>query len=100
MKNLRRAQQRRGRNASPVQADAGEIGFLDNRGLEAELRRTERGDIPAGSGADDDDVKGGVGHGYTLIPIVNRIDCSLSSLRGALATKQSSLPVVKWIASL
>src|SRR5260370_26240030 len=62
MKNLRRAQQRLGRNAAPVQADAAEIGFLDNRGLEAELRRADRGDIAAGAGADDDDVEGCVGH--------------------------------------
>ncbi|MFL6791936.1 MAG: hypothetical protein ACJ8EE_12295, partial [Bradyrhizobium sp.] len=29
----------------------------------------------------------------------NRIDCSFPSLRGALAPKQSSLPVVHWIAA-
>ena len=38
-------------------------------------------------------------HGYTLVLIVNRIDRSLPSLRGALATKQSMLPAAKWIAS-
>ena len=65
-----RAQQRLGRDAAPVQADAAEIGFLDDRGLEAELRGADRGDIAAGPGADDDDVEGCVGHGYALVLIV------------------------------
>ncbi len=52
-----RAQQRLGRNAAPVQADAAEIVALDDRGLEAELRRADRGDVAAGAGADDDDVE-------------------------------------------
>jgi len=49
--NLGRAQQRLGRDAAPVQADAAEIGFLDNRGLVAKLRRADRGDIAAGAGS-------------------------------------------------
>src|SRR3981189_770653 len=61
MKHFRRAQQRLGRNASPLVADAAEIGLLDHRGLEAELRRADRRDVAAGAGADDDDVEGGVG---------------------------------------
>jgi acyl-CoA hydrolase len=36
----------------------GEFTFvaLDDRGLEAELRRADRGDISAGTGAEDDEV--------------------------------------------
>ena len=56
--DLRRAQQRLGRNAAPVEADAAEIGALDDRGLEAELRGADRGDVAARAGADDDDVEG------------------------------------------
>src|SRR5258708_27484018 len=60
--DLGRAQQRLGRDAAPVQADAAEIGFFHDRGLETKLRRTDRGDIAAGPGADDDDVEGCIGH--------------------------------------
>ena len=56
MKNLRRAQQRLGRDAAPVKADAAEMFALDERGLQAELRRADGGDIAAGSAADDDDI--------------------------------------------
>ena len=58
MVDLGRAQQRLGRNASPVQANAAEPRALDDRGLEAELRCADRGDVAAGAGADDDDVEG------------------------------------------
>ena len=68
--DLGRAQQRLGRDAAPVQADAAEIGFFDDRGLETELRGADRGDVAAGAGADDDDVEGCVGHGYALVVIV------------------------------
>src|SRR5260370_41741396 len=71
MKCLRRAQQRLGRDTSPVVADAAEIGLLDDSGLEAKLRRADRGDVAAGARADDDDVEGGVGH----------VTCSFSSWR-------------------
>src|SRR5438874_12954944 len=66
MIDLGRAQQRLGRNAAPVEADAAEIGFFHDRGLEAELGGADGGDIAAGAGADDDDVEGRVGHGYSL----------------------------------
>jgi hypothetical protein len=56
--DFRRAQQRLGRDAPPVEADAAEIGALDDRRLEAELRRADRGDIASRAGADDDDVEG------------------------------------------
>ena len=95
-----RAQQRLGRDAAPVQADAAEIGFLDDRGLEAELGGADRGDVAAGAGADDDDVEGCVGHGYCARCHRATDHGSFPSLRGALATKQSTLSPVRWIASL
>jgi len=100
MKYLRRAQQRLGRDASPVVADAAEIGLLDDSGLEAKLRRADRGDVAAGARADDDDVEGGVGH----------VTCSFSSWRRStvhsrhceepLRRSNPPLSLRKWIASL
>ena len=58
VEHLGRAQQRLGRDAAPVEADAAEQLALDDRGLEAELRRADRGDIAAGPGAEDDEVVG------------------------------------------
>ena len=57
MIDLGRTQQRLGGNAAPVEANAAEIIPFDDRGLEPELRRADRGDIAAGSRADDDDVE-------------------------------------------
>jgi hypothetical protein len=57
VKNLRRAQQRLGRDAPPVEANAAEIIALDDRGLEAELRGADGGNVAARPGADDDDVE-------------------------------------------
>src|SRR5262249_45399114 len=65
VKNLGGTQQRLGRNAAPVEADAAEIGFFDNSCLETKLGRTDRGDVAARSGTDDDDVEGCVGHAYS-----------------------------------
>jgi hypothetical protein len=62
-----RAQQRLGRNAPPVRADAAEKRALDDRGLEAELRRADGGDVAAGTRANDDDIEGIVWHGYFLL---------------------------------
>ena len=47
MIDLRAAQQRLGRNAAPIEADAAELIALDDRGLHAELRRPDRRDIAA-----------------------------------------------------
>src|SRR6202035_245791 len=52
-----RAQQRLRWNAAPIVADAAEIGLFHDRGLEAKLRGADRGDITAGTGADDYDVE-------------------------------------------
>ena len=54
VEDLGRAQQRLGRDAAPVEADAAEMLALHDRRLEAELRRADRGDVAAGAGADDD----------------------------------------------
>src|ERR1035441_8745542 len=62
MEYFRRAQQRLGGDAAPVQANAAEIVALDYRGLEAELRRADGGDIAAGAGADNQYVEGSVRH--------------------------------------
>ena len=57
LERVRVLEQRLGRNAAPVQAGAAERGLpLDDGGLQAELRGADRGDVPAGSGADDDEV--------------------------------------------
>ena len=53
-----RPQQRLGRDAPPVEADAAEVLALDNGRLEPELRCTDGGDIAAGAGAEDDEVVG------------------------------------------
>src|SRR5512132_4544399 len=62
VEDLGRAQQRLGGNATPVEADAAEIIALDDRGGKTELRRADGGDVAAGTGADDDDVEGGLSH--------------------------------------
>ncbi len=54
--DLGRAQQRLGRDAAPVEADAAQMLALDNRGLQAELRAADRRDIAAGAGTENDDV--------------------------------------------
>ena len=65
-----RAQQRLGRDAAPVEADAAEMAALDHGGLEAQLRSADRGDIAARSGADNDHVKGFVGHSLSSVCLV------------------------------
>src|SRR6185295_15289227 len=84
--DFRRTQQRLGRNAAPIVADAAEVGFFHDRGLETELGGADRGDVAAGTGADNDDVEGCVGHGYLLILVATTINGPSPSLRGALAT--------------
>ena len=55
--DLARAQQRLGRDAAPVEADAAEVLALHQRGLHAELGGADRGDIAAGAAADHDEVE-------------------------------------------
>src|SRR5579863_4176400 len=66
MKNLRRPEQRLGRNAAPVQADAAQIVPFDDRGLKSELRRANGTDITPGTGANDDDIETRISHSQPL----------------------------------
>ena len=54
--DFRRAQQRLGRNAAPIEADAAEIFTLYNCGFKAELGCTDCGNIATGAGTEDDKV--------------------------------------------
>ena len=67
MEDFGRAKQCLGRDAAPVEADAAEILALDDRGLEAELRGADGGDIAAGTGAEDDEIVS-VRHYYLSFP--------------------------------
>ena len=68
VENLGRAQQRLGRDAAPVEADAAEIVALDDGGLEAKLRGADGADIAARPRADDDDVEIGLSHSILAKP--------------------------------
>ena len=60
--DLRGAQQRLGRDAAPVEADAAEMLALDQCRVQAELRRADRRDIAARPAADDDEIEGSIHH--------------------------------------
>src|SRR5450759_87728 len=62
MEYFRRAQQRLGGDAAPVQANAAEIVALDYRSFETELRRADGGHVSARAGADDQNVEIRVSH--------------------------------------
>ncbi len=57
LEDLGGAQQRLGRDAAPVEADAAQMLALDQRHLHAELCGPDGGDIAAGTAADDDQVE-------------------------------------------
>ena len=61
MINLARAQQRLGRDAAPVEADAAQILPLHQRGLHAELAGADRRDIATGPAAHHDKIEA-LGH--------------------------------------
>src|SRR5690606_3742708 len=65
--DLRRAEQRFGGDAAPVQADAAEMLALDHRRLHAKLCGSDGRDIAAGAAADDDQVEAGVCHAWLLL---------------------------------
>jgi hypothetical protein len=65
--DLRGAQQRLGRNAAPVQADAAQMLALDQGGLHAELGAADRGDVAARTAADHDHVELVLGHQASLL---------------------------------
>ena len=56
VEHLGRPEQRLGRDAAPVEADAAEALALDDRRLQAQLRATDRRDIAARARAQDDEV--------------------------------------------
>ena len=59
------AQQRLGRDAADVEAHAAPVLVLDHGDAEAELSGADGGDVPAGTGTEDDDVEG-IAHPSTL----------------------------------
>ena len=61
LQHLGRAQQRLGRDAAPVQADAAQMLALDQRHLHLELRGADRRHVAARAAADDDQVEA-LGH--------------------------------------
>src|ERR1700694_4809907 len=65
--DFRGAQQCLGRDAAPIQADAAELVALDERALDAELRRPDRRAITAGSTANHDEIEGSVGHHSSIV---------------------------------
>ena len=60
--DLGTAQQRLGRDAAPVEADAAQVLALDDGGLHAELGGADRRDIAARAATDDDEVELLVSH--------------------------------------
>src|SRR6185312_5514383 len=65
-------QQRLGRDAAPVEADAAEVFALHESGFHAELRRADGGDVAARAAAQHDEVEALVRH--WLLP-VRRAPC-------------------------
>ena len=57
LQHLGRAQQRLGRDAAPVEADAAQMLALDQRHLHLQLRRADGRHVAAGTAADDDQVE-------------------------------------------
>src|SRR6185295_6716159 len=71
LENLGALEQRLRRNAAPVEADAAELRALHACGLEAELCAPDRGDIPARTRTDHDDVES---HGQRIPRMVAGYD--------------------------
>ena len=63
---LRGAQQCLCGNAPPVQTDPTKMLALDQRSLQAKLRRADGSDITARTAANDDDVETRFGHDHPL----------------------------------
>ena len=77
MEDFRRAQQRLGRDAAPVEADAAEQFALHDGDLESQLRPANRGDVATRPAAQNDEIIL-VGHGNSLFnpTDVDRVDRS------------------------
>ena len=59
-------EQRLGRDAADVEADAAPVLLLDHRHGLAELGGADRGDVATGAGTEDEDIEVRVGHGPSL----------------------------------
>ena len=92
MVDLRGAQQRLGRDAPPVEADAAQFLALDDRRLEPELRGADRRDIAAGPRAEDDEV---VGVGHCGTPIGSVVFLPPKRCRARIQKSEVTSPKVK-----
>src|SRR6516165_7783448 len=82
VQNLSRAQERFGRDATPVEANAAEIITLDNGRLEPKLRGPDGSDVASGSRTDDDNVVAGISHSFLA---KTQLRCTLSSISAIVA---------------
>ena len=93
VEDLGRAQQRLGRDAAPVEADAAQMLALDEAGLHPELGRTDGGDVAAGAPADDDEVEL-LGHGASPVRLARvRRQTVATSVPEVLALDSRGSPV-------
>src|SRR5579862_2763464 len=88
VEDFRGAEQRLGRDAAPVEADAAQIVTLHDRGFESELRGADGADIAARSRADDDDVEIRLSH--------SKPQGSGSHYMGGRGRPYSKLPNPEW----
>ena len=70
VEHLGRAQQRLGRDAAPVQADAAQVFAFHHRGLQPQLGGPNCGDVATGTGPDDKKI---VGCGHGCSPLSGKI---------------------------
>src|SRR5690606_25330988 len=78
-------QERFGRDAPSVKADATNLVFLDNSNVESELLRPECRVVASGSGTENDNIKFVLSHGR---------QCSLSQARQQRPGPHYSLPYI------
>src|SRR5262249_9082877 len=90
VQNLSRAQQRFGRDAAPVEANAAEIFTLNDGGLESKLCGPDRGDVASGSRTDDDNVVIRVSHSFL---VKTQLRGTLSSI-SAVVAGDASAPLI------
>ena len=101
VEDLGRAQQRLGRDAAPVGADAGQMLALDDRRLEAELRGADRRDIAAGARADDDHVVGFGQQASSAVPFDLDVSSRVQRIHddACLASGASAVPIARVFAA-
>ncbi|GHA69670.1 hypothetical protein GCM10010372_81260 [Streptomyces tauricus] len=76
------AQQRFGGDAADVQADASPVLLLDDGDTLAQLGGADRGDVPAGSRAEDDDVEVRATHGGSFLLSLSEVSIVLPGAPG------------------